>query len=73
MCESVGKLIVVGENDKAGGVGIESAGTEDAVGRWYEVDGLCASVWVRVGANDAFGFIEQEIYLWLTFDFLSVN
>lgn len=61
--EAVGEVAVVGEDEEAFAVFIEASGAEHAlaleVGREEFEDGL-SSVGVAVGAEEAFGFVENE-------------
>ena len=63
--EAVGQLGIVCKDNQACCVDIQPADAEDAMPGWDEVDCLCSSLRVKVGADDALWLVEQEINLWL--------
>lgn len=66
--EAVGKSGIVGEDNQAGGVDVQSADAEDTLPGGDEVDCPGSILRVEVGADDAFWLIEQEVNLWLALD-----
>lgn len=63
--EAISEVVIVGEDNQARGIDVEPANAEDSMACWDQVDGLGSALRVKIGADDAFGFIEEEINLWL--------
>jgi len=59
----LGEFAVVGEDDQAGGFGIESSDGEDAwvVGEANEFDDVGSALGVVAGGDDAAGFVEHDV------------
>ena len=71
--EAISEVVVVGEDNQARGIEVEPADAEDSMACGDEVDGFGPALRVRIGADDAFGLIEQEINLWLGLNPLAVG
>lgn len=63
--QAVGEVVIVGEDNQARGIDIEPANAEDSMTCGDKVDGFGSALWVKIGAYNAFGFIEKEINFWL--------
>jgi len=71
--QAVGEVVIIGEDNQARCVEVEPANTEDSMACGDEVDGFGPALWVKIGADDAFGFIEKEINLGLVLNSLAVG
>jgi hypothetical protein len=69
--KEVGKGGIVGEDNQACGVDFQPADAENSVAGRDEVDCLSSALRVKIGANNAFGFIEEEINPGLGFDMFT--
>ena len=55
--QAIGEVVIVGEDNQARGIDVEPANAEDSMACGDKVDGFGPALWVRIGADNAFGFI----------------
>lgn len=73
MREAVGKVRIVSDDDSAGCVGVEPSGTEDSPGTIDKVNGFFSARRVKVGTDDTFWFVQEEINLFGGTDFFALD
>jgi len=61
MCEPVGQLAVIGQDNQAGGIGVESADAKDTLVSTDKINGLFPAARITVRTDDALGLIQKKI------------
>ena len=71
MGETIGQVVIIGEDNQTRSIDVEPTNAEDSMACGDKVDGFCPALGVKIGADDALGFIKQEIDFWLGLNLFS--